>query len=313
MACAASIRDVAFCAAASPCRDSATAVGSCAERNSANGGRDKPTSKRGAGTFCSATDYGSGNVTPRKTHDSAHATRAGTDASGSLCACISRHGGRFHPDKLQTTRRPKACPDSCRGVVLISLVTIGIFLAVRVGKNPEATAPEIVAGRPMRPNGPARLAADAMKKSFESLARGCDLELARGTEVDASLFSAAYAQCGMRVGAAFPPPGLRVDKPRTFDPNDSTNEPTNAGPNSPGVNTPRQTNPGRDSAPRPAPAPGPAKAPANDGCINKCSATQRQCNQGCGSEPTSSAAYDRWQGCQTQCLSAASRCRLACQ
>lgn len=211
----------------------------------------------------------------------------------------------------------KLAPFLAAGVVLISLITIGIFLAVRVGKNPETAAPEIVAGRPMRPDGPARLAADAMKKSFESLARGCDLELQRGAEVDSSLFSAAYAQCGMRIGAAFPPPGLRPDKLRNPGSNDAANdsadEPPNAGTDSPAVNTPHQTNPGRNPAPRPAPAPAPTKAAPSSGCIDKCSATQRQCNRACGNEPTSSNGYDRWQGCQTQCLSAASRCRLACQ
>lgn len=214
----------------------------------------------------------------------------------------------------------KLAPLLAGGVVLISIITIGIFLAVRVGKNPDETAPEIVAGRPMRPNGPARLAAEAMKKSFESLARGCDLEVPRGADADVWLFSAAYAQCGTRIGAAFPPPGLRVDQPRAFDANAPTNAPPNAATNSldddaPDVNTPRQTNPGRGGTfrPAPAPAPAPSKPPASDGCVDKCSANQRQCNRACGSEPTSSTGYDRWQGCQTQCLSAASKCRLACQ
>ena len=206
----------------------------------------------------------------------------------------------------------KLAPLLAGGVVLITLITIGIFLAVRVGKNPEPTQPEIVAGRPLRPNGPARMAADAMRKGLESLARGCDLEVPHGTEVDIWLFSAAYAQCGMRVGAAFPSLGSRVDKPRSFDtPGDTSDVAPNAG----GANTPRQTNPGRDVATRPvpAPAPAPAKPGASDGCLDKCSATQRQCDRACGSEPSGSSGFERWQGCKTQCLSAASKCRLACQ
>ncbi len=205
----------------------------------------------------------------------------------------------------------KLAPFIAAGVAMITIITIGIFLAVRVGKNPDPTPENTASGRPLRPTGPARMAADAMKRSLESLARGCDLEIPRGTDVDVWLFSAAYTDCGTRPGLAFPIPGLRNDKPRVQDSPPGAADPSEMtpAPNS----TPRQANPGRDPAPRTAPAPVPAKPPASDGCIEKCSATQRQCNRGCGSEPTSGAGFDRWQGCQTQCLSAASKCRLACQ
>lgn len=195
-------------------------------------------------------------------------------------------------------------------VVLVAFVAIGIFFAVRVSKTPEQQSMEIVAGRPLRPNGPARMAADAMKRSLESLARGCDLELPRGTDVDVWLFSAAYTQCGTRLGIAFPPPGLRVDKPRSLN---TADDPADAPDDAPIPNTPRQTSPNREPAARPAPAPAPAKPALSDGCVEKCGATKRQCNRACGSEPTSGSEYDRWQGCQTQCLSAASKCQLACQ
>ena len=59
--------------------------------------------------------------------------------------------------------------------------------------------------------------------------------------------------------------------------------------------------------------PAPAKPAISDACVQKCSATKLQCNRACGSEPTSGSQYDRWQGCQTQCLSTASKCQLACQ
>lgn len=210
----------------------------------------------------------------------------------------------------------KLAPIIAGAVALITIITIGIFLAVRVGKNSEPAKSEVIAGRPLRPHGPARLAADSMRKSLESLARGCDLEVPRGTDVDVWLFAAAYEQCGTRPGIAFPPPGLRVNAPRSTNPPDPADT-DDASPNVPPTNTPRQTNPGRDvgprSAPAPAPAPAPAKPQVSDGCVDKCAATQKQCNRGCGSEPTSSSAYERWQGCQTQCLSTASKCRLACQ
>lgn len=206
----------------------------------------------------------------------------------------------------------KFAPIIAGAVALITIITIGIFLAVRVGKNPDSATSEVVGGRPLRPEGPARLAAEAMKKSLESLARGCDLEVPRGTDVGVWLFAAAYGQCGTRLSIAFPPPGLRVDKPRSVNSPDPADI-DDAVPNAPPANTPRQTNPGRDVAPRPAPAPAPVKAQGSDGCVEKCAATQKQCNRGCGSEPTSSSAYERWQSCQTQCLSTASKCRLACQ
>ncbi|MBK9264826.1 MAG: hypothetical protein IPM54_34215 [Polyangiaceae bacterium] len=204
----------------------------------------------------------------------------------------------------------KLAPMLAGAMVLLTIIAIGIFLAVRVGKDPEPAASEVVAGRPLRTTGPARMAADAMKRSLESLARGCDLQLPPGANVDVSLFSAAYAQCGTRAGIAFPPPGLRIDKP-----SDATAEPPDAQPNAPApaLPSPQQTNPGRDAQPRPAPAPAPDKAVPSDACVQKCAATKRQCNRGCGAEPTSSSEYDRWQACQTQCLSAASKCQLACQ
>lgn len=204
----------------------------------------------------------------------------------------------------------KYAPIVAAVIVLVAFVAIGVFFAVRVSRTPEQPAMEIVAGRPLRPNGPARMAADAMKRSLESLARGCDLDLPRGTDVDVWLFSAAYTQCGTRLGIAFPPPGLRVDKPRSLN---APDDPADAPDDAPLVNTPRQTNPARDNAARPAPAPAPAKPAISDGCVEKCGATKRQCNRACGSEPTSGSEYDRWQGCQTSCLSAASKCQLACQ
>ncbi len=204
----------------------------------------------------------------------------------------------------------KSTPIIAAVAVLVAFVAIAIFFVVRVSRTPERQAMEIIAGRPLRPNGPARMAADAMKRSLESLARGCDLEWPRGTDVDVGLFSAAYTQCGTRPGIAFPPPGLRVDKPRSLDtPGDPADSPNDA----PTRDTPRQTNPGRDNAARPVPAPAPAKPVNSDGCIEKCAATKRQCNRACGSEPTSGSQFDRWQGCQTSCLSTASKCQLACQ
>ncbi len=197
------------------------------------------------------------------------------------------------------------------GFVVVTTVAIGLFLAVRVGKSSETPAStEMHAGRPLRPNGPARMAAEAMKRSFESLARGCDLQMEPGAEVGPWLFAAAYAQCGSRARIPFAPTDIRQNKPIASDP---AAAPVNDAPDP--IVTPRQTPAGRDTLPRLPAAPPTKTAPldTSSGCLDKCAAAKQQCSRACGTEPTSGAQYDRWQSCQTQCLSTASKCRLACQ
>jgi hypothetical protein len=210
------------------------------------------------------------------------------------------------------------------GVGIVVLVaSVAAFLIGRSGSTETAAAPSGSASaqpttkgpaRPMRERGAARMAADNVARSLSNLARECDLPLAPGEEPGADLFQLAYQQCGSRPTIGRPPSG----PPPSFT----------------GQGSPRGDNPGaRDDAapaepaPRPqrandapraprAPAAAPAtKAPANDGsaCVGKCAAAQRSCNNSCGPEPTLSSQYSTWQGCQSQCLAQASKCRLGCQ
>lgn|GEM_PF-6926705 len=210
--------------------------------------------------------------------------------------------GTAAPTSATNTRRSRGRTRMlAAAVAMVAVVAIGIWIALRMGKGAEPLAG---AGE-LRPNGPARMAADAMTRSLERLARVCDVQVAPGTDVGVWIFPAAYSQCGARMGGAFPPPGLRLDRPMDTAgaPLDATEpEPP------PAMGLPKKTNPSRDTAPRPLPD----KVAPSDGCVAKCAATKHQCNRGCGAEPASRSEYDRWQGCQTKCLSAASKCQLAC-
>ncbi|MDC3983741.1 hypothetical protein [Polyangium jinanense] len=204
------------------------------------------------------------------------------------------------------------------GIVIV-VASVGAFLVGRAGANSSGPAP-LLAGtdaqakgeRPLRESGPSRLAADAVRRSLGNLARGCDLPLGPNEEPSTDLFKSAYEQCGMRPMIGRPPSIGRSSRPA----------------DAPGGSPPTSddANPADTPAPakaRAAPATQPRKAPATSdkpalpdngtACVDRCSATQKQCNRGCGSEPTLSSEYGRWQSCQAQCLSAASRCRLACQ
>ncbi|MDI3288801.1 hypothetical protein [Polyangium sp. 15x6] len=203
--------------------------------------------------------------------------------------------------------------------VVIVVASVGAFLVGRAGSNSSGPAP-LLAGtdaqakgeRPLRESGPSRLAADAVRKSLGNLARGCDLPLGPNEEPSTDLFKSAYEQCGMRPMIGRPPSIGRPSRP--------ADAPGGAPPTSDDANPPDTPAPAKARA---APATQPRKAPATTdkpalpdngtACVDRCSATQKQCNRGCGSEPTLSSEYGRWQSCQAQCLSAASRCRLACQ
>ncbi|MDI1436196.1 hypothetical protein [Polyangium sorediatum] len=203
--------------------------------------------------------------------------------------------------------------------VVIVIASVGAFLVGRAGSN--AGPAPLLAGtdamakgeRPLRESGPSRLAADAVRRSLGNLARGCDLPLAPSEEPGTDLFKSAYEQCGMRPMIGRPPSGPRPTRPADsaggappaggsdlFDTPTPAPAPTRAAP----ATQPRKT---------PATTDKPALPDNGAACVNRCSATQKQCNGGCGSEPTLSSEYGRWQACQAQCLSAASRCRLACQ
>ncbi|MDI1450362.1 hypothetical protein [Polyangium sp. 6x1] len=202
--------------------------------------------------------------------------------------------------------------------VVIVVASVGAFLIGRAGSNASGPAP-LLAGtdamakgeRPLRDSGPSRLAADAVRRSLGNLARGCDLPLGPNEEPGADLFKSAYEQCGMRPMIGRPPSAGRPT--RTTDP--AGDAPPPAGADAPDSPAPAKARAAPATQPRKTPATSDKPALPDNGtaCVDRCSATQKQCNRGCGSEPTLSSEYGRWQSCQAQCLSAASRCRLACQ
>ncbi|HVK69967.1 MAG TPA: hypothetical protein VM694_36185, partial [Polyangium sp.] len=204
--------------------------------------------------------------------------------------------------------------------IVIVVASVGAFLVGRAGSNGSGPAPLLVGTdamakgeRPLRESGPSRLAADAVRRSLGNLARGCDLPLAPNEEPGTDLFKSAYEQCGMRPMLGRPPSAARPTRPA-----DSADGAPPAGgsdlfdPPSP---APASTRAAPATQPRKTPTTTDKSALPDNGtaCVNRCSAAQKQCNGGCGSEPTLSSEYGRWQSCQAQCLSAASRCRLACQ
>jgi len=197
--------------------------------------------------------------------------------------------------------------------VLVAVAAIVAFLVGRSGAGSSEPDPLLVGKdamakgeRPLRESGPARLAADAVERSLGKLARGCDLPLAPGEYPGAELFKVAYEQCGFRPTIGHPPILLHArpdDAPSAGD-TPLPDEPANKPKAEPRART--------NTTPRPVATPD--KLPSNaSACIDRCSASQRQCNQRCGKEPTSSSQYGQWQSCQSGCLSAASQCRLACQ
>lgn len=202
------------------------------------------------------------------------------------------------------------------GGVTIALIAIGAFLVGRAGSK-EGPAPLLTGKdaqakgeRPMRESGAARLAADAVTRSFGHLARGCDLALAPNEQPGPFLFKAAYEQCGSRPTIGRPPGLPRI--PRA-DGSAATAEPPPDDP-TPEPLVPRTPRPTTDRTPKPgATADKPPPPDAATACMDKCAASLRSCNGSCGPEPTSSSQYGSWQSCKSQCLAAVSKCRLDCQ
>jgi hypothetical protein len=206
--------------------------------------------------------------------------------------------------------------------VLVLIASMTAFFVGRAGKGPTAASPARSTGatpttqelaRPIRERGAARMAADSVARSLGNLARDCDLPLGPNEEPGPALFELAYQQCGSSPTMARPPSG----PPPSF---------LGPGAGSPGGDDRAAQDDNAPARPRPqraTGAPGPPRAPAapateappDDGavCVGNCAAAHRSCNSGCGPEPTLSSQYSQWQGCQSQCLAQASKCRLGCQ
>ncbi|WP_438014569.1 hypothetical protein WMF18_27185 [Sorangium sp. So ce315] len=161
--------------------------------------------------------------------------------------------------------------------------------AARAGDGRAAAAPTSAAPPAIRPDGLTARAVAAFERRVESVARAC--EIAPGAAED--VMRRAFARCG----PASVPPAQRAATA-------AQGGPPAAEPEAPPA----------PAAGRRAPAAaGTPVAPANAGCVGACERRHKACRATrCGSEPTQSSQYERYQSCLSTCLEEASRCRLRC-
>jgi len=190
-------------------------------------------------------------------------------------------------------------------VAVAGLMVLAAVIAYLAGRASSATAPTDAASTPAaspssRGDGPAAHAADALARSFASLARVCELPSSAGTS--ALVFRRIYERCGPAAPPqrSYTPPSPTAATATAATPADPA--PTEAAP-------PRgKRGGGRGGDPAPAEA-----APTAKGCMGTCDAQHSVCRAHCGAEPNESSAYDGFQRCLGGCLKDASRCRLSCR
>jgi hypothetical protein len=184
--------------------------------------------------------------------------------------------------------------------VLAAVIAYAAGRASNTGQSAQAPAQADTAIGPVpvprRAPGPATRAADAVLRGLANVAKSC--ELPPGTEANAELLARAFERCGPPPPRApmtidrVPPPVIDRDPPR-----DPPSDPA-----------PARPKPARANAPStPADPGGPGSA-----CLSRCNADSRSCYAGCGAEPTQSSQYEGYMHCRSRCMSALSRCRLAC-
>ncbi|WP_437285178.1 hypothetical protein [Sorangium sp. So ce406] len=183
------------------------------------------------------------------------------------------------------------------GLVVVSLVVA--FLIGRASSAPGEEAARASDGRASaaaasaappapRPDGVAARAAAAVERRIESVARACEIPPGAAEDV----MRRAFARCG-------PAPVLPAQRAAQGGAPDG--EPPSAPP--PAAATERRA---------PAAA-GNLPAAGNAGCVGACERRHKACRATrCGSEPTQSSLYERYQSCLSTCLEEASRCRLGC-
>lgn len=212
------------------------------------------------------------------------------------------------PGTVDPSRAPPPRGLDARLLVLVAALTVAAaviaYLAGRSASAPQAAAPEGETVAARRAEGPATRAADAMSRSMGRVARAC--EIAAGPEV----FKRVFERCGpvppaTRVRA----PGPSPNEPHVGDGSDARERDRDRErpPEPPGEPARKRQQRGAD------PGDPPAARPGGGGCIGRCDADHRACKSNCGPEPTDASRYDGYQQCLSRCLSAASRCRLACQ
>ncbi|WP_438023112.1 hypothetical protein [Sorangium sp. So ce233] len=180
------------------------------------------------------------------------------------------------------------------GLVVASLVVA--FLIGRASSGPGEEAARASDGRAsdgrasaappaLRPDGIAARAAAAVERRIESVARACEIPPGPAEDV----MRRAFARCG-------PAPVLPAQRAAP------------AAQGGPPDAEPPSAPPPAAAAERRAPA-----AAGNAGCVGACDRRHKACRTTrCGSEPTQSSLYERYQSCLSTCLEEASRCRLGC-
>ncbi|WP_437686242.1 hypothetical protein [Sorangium sp. So ce176] len=181
------------------------------------------------------------------------------------------------------------------GLVVVSLVVA--FLIGRASSAPgeeaarASAAPASAAPPALRPDGVAARAAAAVERRIESVARACEIPPGPAEDV----MRRAFARCGP--GSVLP--AQRAAPAAQGGPPDA--EPSSAPP------------PAAAAERRAPAAAGNLPAAGNAGCVGACERRHKTCRATrCGSEPTQSSLYERYQSCLSTCLEEASRCRLGC-
>jgi hypothetical protein len=182
-----------------------------------------------------------------------------------------------------------------RLLVLVSgLTLVAALVAFAAGRVSSAPRPgddakSAAAANTRRAPGLATHAADALARHLAGVAAACEVP---ATD-DATVMQRAAEHCGPP-----PPPRPRPALPPTEPAPSAAPEPSD------------EPAAGRYGIPAPTP---PTRAPGEGPCIKGCEATHSACLGRCGTEPTQGSQYADYQQCLAKCLSATSKCRLACQ
>ncbi|WP_437973529.1 hypothetical protein WMF11_32495 [Sorangium sp. So ce295] len=201
-------------------------------------------------------------------------------------------------------RQPRRI-DPRLALAALGLVAVSLIVAFLIGRASSAPGDDAARGSAAsasaaqkgapppaaRPDGVASRAAAAIDHRIESLARACEIPPGSAEDV----MRRAFERCGPSPASA----GHRTTPAQRSDP--PAAQAPGALPASPGA------------GPRPAAATGLAPAGGNAGCVGACERRHQACRATqCGKEPTQSTQYQRYQGCLSDCLEQASKCRLGC-
>jgi hypothetical protein len=172
------------------------------------------------------------------------------------------------------------------------------FVAGRASSPGDAAAPASSApaagagGEAARSAGVAARVAAAIDRRAASVARSCGI----GPGDAGEIVRRAFLRCGPEPA---PATAVRPSRPAAGGAEAPAEPPRRA----PDATRPRPVAPVADPP-----------LPPNAGCIAGCDRDHKACKASkCGSEPKQSSQYKQYQDCLSDCLRAASKCRLSCQ